>query len=369
MKKSDFISYLLLGTLLIFVFHLLVSFSSVTAFFSSVWSDVIMPVLFGFSIAYVLSLPVSFLEYHLPSFRYRRAVSITLSLFLIAAVIFVILALIIPQLLHSAELLYQSALDLSDRVQSYISSKGDDESFMKYVSDMNKFFTELMSRLSDYLQTSGTSLLSSAAESVSGFISSIISFFVSLMIGLYFVADRERISADISKLAGMFLPHRIRTCLTHLITLADQSFSRFITAQCLESVILGSLCALGMVILRLPYAPMIGSLIAVTALIPIWGALIGGALSFFLIAVVSPVKAIIFLIFFIILQQTEGNLIYPRVVGASVGLPPVYTFLAVTVFGSFSGIVGMLLAVPVSTVIYSLLKEQYAERKSNIAEK
>ena len=361
MKKRDFLSFLLLGVILIFIYHLFGSLSSVTAFLSSLFSQVIMPVLLGFVICYILSIPVSFLEKKLIRFSRRRAISIALSLIIIIGVLTLILMLIIPQLVRSLQLLYDSAIEFSHKMQALISEKGEDETFVRYLSFAESLFTEMVTRLSDYLKTSGTRLLSTAVGSVSQIVSAAVGFFVSLMIGLYFVADRERVSSDIAKAAELFLPESVRIRASHVISIANKAFSRFITAQCLEAVILGSLCALGMVILRLPYAPMIGCLIMVTALIPIWGGLIGGLVSAFIIAVASPVKGLVFLIYLIILQQTEGNLIYPRVVGSSVGLPPVYTFLAVTVFGSFFGIAGMLMAVPVSSVIYSLLKEHYCK--------
>ncbi len=363
MKKRDFLSYLLLGILLIFCFHLMGSIESVTSFFSSLFSQVIMPVLMGFAIAYILSLPVSFLEHHLPPFRARRAVAITLSIIFIAFVLAFVLVMMIPQLISSAQLLYESVMKFSSDMQDFIAAKGDDEAFMQYLSMINNLFTELMQRLSEYLKTSGTRLISTAFDSVSQVLSAVVSFFISFMIGLYFVADRERMSKDLMKLSEMFLSEKIRCRLLHILSVFNESFSKFISAQCLEAVILGCLCALGMILLRLPYAPMIGSLIAVTALIPIWGGLIGGLVSAFIIAVTSPIKGLIFLIYLIVLQQTEGNLIYPRVVGASVGLPPVYTFLAVTVFGSFFGLAGMLMAVPVSSALYTLLRQLYQNRK------
>ena len=145
--------------------------------------------------------------------------------------------------------------------------------------------------------------------------------------------------------------------------IANDCFHKFIVGQCTEAVILGSLCMVGMLVLRLPYAPMIGALVAFTALIPIVGAFIGAGVGAFLILMVSPSKAVIFLVFIIVLQQIEGNLIYPRVVGSSMGLPGIWVLAAVTVGGGVMGIPGMMIGVPLMAVIYKLVKENINEAK------
>lgn len=145
--------------------------------------------------------------------------------------------------------------------------------------------------------------------------------------------------------------------INHILEVINNSFHLFIVGQCTEAVILGVLCAVGMLILRLPYAPMMGAVIAFTALVPIVGAFIGGAVGVFLIMMESPMQAIIFLIFLVVLQQIEGNLIYPRVVGSSIGLPGIWVLAAVTIGGGVFGIFGMLLAVPLAAAAYRLLRE------------
>ena len=154
-----------------------------------------------------------------------------------------------------------------------------------------------------------------------------------------------------------------------MLEVLNDSFSRYIVGQCVEAVILGTLCTLGMLVLRLPYATMVGTLIAFTALIPVAGAYIGGAVGALMVFSVSPVKALIFLIFLVILQQVEGNLIYPRVVGSSLGLPAIWVLAAVTVGGGIMGIAGMLLGVPVAAALYRLLKEDVNKPQSSDADK
>lgn len=164
------------------------------------------------------------------------------------------------------------------------------------------------------------------------------------------------------------MPEKVSGCILHIVQTFDASFHRFIVGQCVEAVILGLLCTVGMLVLQLPYAPMIGSLIGATALIPVAGAYIGGGIGVFLILTVSPVKAVIFLVFLIVLQQFEGNLIYPRVVGSSIGLPGIWVLATVTVGGGVAGIAGILLGVPIAAALYQLLKQD-VQKKAGVTSK
>ena len=154
-----------------------------------------------------------------------------------------------------------------------------------------------------------------------------------------------------------YLKPALRSKLRHVLNVLNESFTKYFIGQCIEAVILGLLCAIGMALLGLPYATMIGAVIAVTALIPVAGAYIGGGVGALMIFSVSPVQALVFLIYLVVLQQLEGNLIYPRVVGSSLGLPAIWVLAAVTIGGGMMGVVGMLLAVPLASAAYRLLKE------------
>lgn len=165
------------------------------------------------------------------------------------------------------------------------------------------------------------------------------------------------------RLIHAWLPEKTGISLIHIVSVCNVSFRNFIAGQATEAIILGTLCTIGMLILRLPYAPMVGALVGVTALITIVGAYIGAITGAFLILTVSPLKAFVFIIFLIILQQIEGNLIYPRVVGSRVNLPAMWVLAAVTVGGNLSGPVGMLLGVPAASAVYELLKEATSKRE------
>ncbi|MGN1083792.1 MAG: AI-2E family transporter, partial [Lachnospiraceae bacterium] len=159
------------------------------------------------------------------------------------------------------------------------------------------------------------------------------------------------------KLFQAFLPERVRNAVLHIAGTSHGIFCAFVTGQCIEAVILGSLCAIGMLIFRFPYAGMIGALVGVTALIPVVGAFIGAGVGAFLILMTDPFQALMFLIYIVVLQQIEGNVIYPKVVGSSVGLPAMWVLAAVTVGGGIGGVLGMLFAVPTASVAYTLLRE------------
>ena len=166
-----------------------------------------------------------------------------------------------------------------------------------------------------------------------------------------------------------YLPEKIYGRSVYVLDVLNNAFRRYITGQCIEAVILSALCALGMIILRLPYATMIGALIAFTALIPVAGAYIGAAVGAFMIAMVSPMQAVVFLIFLVILQQLEGNLIYPKVVGSSLGLPGIWVLAAVVIGGGVLGVLGMLLGVPVAAAAYTLIKNDVAKKDAAAAKK
>ena len=194
--------------------------------------------------------------------------------------------------------------------------------------------------------------MATVTANVAGYL---VDFLLALIFSLYLLAGKEKLQAQLARLLSTYLRPSWNRNLHHVAGVLNNCFHRYIVGQCTEAVILGSLCALGMLLLRLPYATMIGALVAFTALIPIAGAYIGASVGFFMIVTVSPMKGLIFLIFLLVLQQLEGNFIYPRVVGSSIGLPGIWVLAAVTVGGGVAGVGGMLLGVPLAAVLYRLV--------------
>ena len=194
-------------------------------------------------------------------------------------------------------------------------------------------------------------------KTVSSVASGVVTALLGLVFSLYLLMTKDRIRGQFHRTMLHYLPEKITSRIEHVAKVLDDCFHRYIVGQCTEAVILGLLCTLGMSLLRLPYATMISALIAFTALIPIAGAYIGAGIGAFLILVVSPVQALTFLIFIVVLQQLEGNLIYPKVVGDSIGLPGIWVLAAVTIGGGVMGVMGMLLGVPLAAAIYRLIRE------------
>jgi len=187
---------------------------------------------------------------------------------------------------------------------------------------------------------------------------------LSFIFTLYLLGGRDRLGAQCRRLMRTYLRPGWNERIMHVLSVLNDSFHRYIVGQCTEALILGALCTLGMMLLRLPYATMIGALVAFTALIPVAGAYIGAGVGAFMILTVSPMQALVFLIFLVILQQLEGNIVYPRVVGASIGLPGIWVLTAVTLGGSLLGIGGMLLAVPLGAAAYRLVREDVTKREA-----
>lgn len=213
-------------------------------------------------------------------------------------------------------------------------------------------------------------VLTSSISIVSSIVSGISTFFIAFIFDIYILIDKEKLQKQVTKILYAYVSKEKADKIANVGNVASNTFKKFFTVQCLEASILGTLCMIGMLILRIPYAVPIGVLIGVTALIPVVGAFIGIIVGAILIVDAQPVKVLVFVVFVLILQQIEGNLIYPRVVGSSVGLPGMWVLFAVTVGGSLGGILGMLLGVPVATVIYTIIKKDVnkkIERKIEVS--
>lgn len=206
--------------------------------------------------------------------------------------------------------------------------------------------------------TSGVgSIVSTVLQTVSTVASAVVTYIMGLIFAIYLLLDKDKLKAQSSRVMQRYVKSSVCEKIRYVLSVLDDCFHRFIVGQCTEAVILGVLCTLGMLLLRLPYATMIGAFMAFTALIPVAGAWIGAGVGAFMILTESPLKALIFIIFIIILQNLENNFIYPHVVGSSIGLPGIWVLAAVTVGGGLMGVFGMLLGVPIVSAIYRLLRE------------
>ncbi len=322
-----------------------------------------MPLALGCVIAYLLNILASLYERHYFSkskhsavMKSRRPVCVAAAFITLLAIIAFMLALVVPQLIDCVQLLAADLQTLLSALPAQM-ERFDvlPEGLLDALSGVN--WQEMIGKAMELLTNGLGSVMNTVLAVVSSVFSSIVTAFVSVVFAIYLLMGKERLGRQFDRLIARYMKKSWQRKLRHVLTLTNGCFRRYIVGQCTEAVILGILCILGMLLLRLPYAVMIGTLIGFTALIPIAGAYIGAGVGAFMIFMVSPMQAVAFLIFIVILQQLEGNLIYPRVVGSSIGLPAIWVFAAVTIGGGLMGVLGMLLAVPMAAVFYQLLRE------------
>lgn len=331
------------------------------------------PLLLGAVMAYIINLLMRFYEEKLLGRAgrllggMRRPLCILLALASLLLIVIFVVWMILPELWASVQMLFSEVPDLILDYMAHVEEKyGIDWAFL------DELFVKLESLdwktiARNVLEGVGGAV--GAAVSVVGSVAgSVVTFVVALVFAVYILLGKEMLARGCLELLDTYLKPAHRDRLLYVVRTFDRCFGKFIIGQCIEAVILGVLCILGMMALRIPYATMVGTLIGFTALIPVAGAYIGAIVGVLLIATVSPVKALVFVVFLVVLQQVEGNLIYPRVVGSSIGLPGILVLAAITVGGGVLGIPGMLLGVPVAAALYQILREDIARRRRQKAE-
>lgn len=321
------------------------------------------PIIFGFIIAYPINILMSFYERHFfPNstkksvIKIRKFVCLFSALISIVGIIAAIIVIVAPQFIECIKMLFSKIPPTVD----FIVQKFNENEFLSknVVSALSNFnWQEKLGEMSDKIAAGIGDTVGFAFTAITSIFTTIANIVITLIISVYVLLERDRLLRQVRKIGSTYLPDKIYRKSYQILSTLNDSFHRFIVGQCLEAVILGTLCTIGMLIFQIPYAPMIGALMGFTALIPIFGGLIGAGVGAFLILMDSPIKALFFIIFVIILQQIEGNLIYPKVVGTSTGLPGLWVLAAVTIGGAVSGILGMLIAVPIAATIYKLIRD------------
>ncbi len=235
------------------------------------------------------------------------------------------------------------------------------------IEELNIDWAKISESLVDFVRSVASGIVSSGVGVFSGIVSGVTTFVISFTFSIYVLFQKEKLSSQVKQVLYALIPERVTEKLISVAVLSDQVFSSFLSGQCVEAVILGAMFVVSMTVFRMPYAMLTGIVIALTALIPLFGAFIGCAVGMLLIVMVNPVQAVWFLVLFLVLQQVEGNLIYPHVVGSSVGLPSIWVLAAVTLGGNLFGIMGIILFIPLCSVFYALfrgfVKHRLAERK------
>lgn len=339
----------------------------------SVWNFIITlisPFLVGSALAFVLNVPLRGIERWFGFVKNkptRRSISIVLTFAFVGLVIYFVFRLLLPQLIETVQnLVFQLPVFLNnvvDWVKDFLAKRPEIMQWVQSNTNMEAIdWSGLVEKAVSMAGDGATAFFTSVFAMIGALFTGIFNAVISVVFAIYCLARKEILARQFRRMAYSFLPERFCDKTIRILRLTNSTFSNFISGQCVEACILGSLFAIAMSIFRMPYIPLISVLIAVTALVPIVGAFVGCVLGAFFILVNDPIQAIWFVVMFLALQQFENNVIYPKVVGKSVGLPGMWVLLAVTVGGELMGVAGMLLMIPVTSVLYSLLREITAKR-------
>ena len=341
-------------------------FDVVLGVLKTIW-DIIFPFVLGGAIAFLTNVPMSFLEKKIFENvkkknkivrKLKRPISLILTIVLVVGVIALVMFGVIPQLTRTMGTLVTSINDFIPQMQSWIGEFFHNNQEIMNLVDQIEFDQDQAIKWGISLLGNGAgNMMNTTMSAVGSIVSGVATFFIAFSFACYILFQKEKLHIQIRKVFFAFLPRQKADTFLKVCSLTYRTFANFLAGQCLEAVILGSMFVVTLSILRMPYALLIGILIAFTALIPIFGAFIGCAVGSFLIFMVNPQQAILFVIVFLVLQQIEGNLIYPHVVGESVGLPSIWVLAAVTIGGNLMGIVGMLVFIPLLSVLYTIFRE------------
>ena len=365
MVKEQIKKYLVPGVMLL-VLYLVIRYWSFVETAVLTFLTAASPLIIGGAVAYLLGILMSRYErWWFPKtkkkflIRSRRAFCLVFAILTLLAIVVLVVLLVIPQLWDAIALLLAELPGAMQKVLAFAESLEilpEDILAMLESIDWKSQITGIFKTLF----TGVGSVVNVAVSVVTAVFSSVFNGLLAVIFALYLLLGKEKLKSQGDRLLVRYMKPAITKKLEYLLMVLDDCFHKFIVGQCLEALILGVLCTLGMLIFQFPYATMVGALVAFTALIPVAGAYIGAGVGAFMILTVSPVKALLFLVYIIILQQLEGNIIYPRVVGSSIGLPGIWVLAAVTVGGGVAGIPGMLLGVPLAAAAYRLIREDVA---------
>lgn len=366
MESKKFLRNVLgIATFCILLYWGLQNMDRVATFLGMV-GGLLLPFLLGAAMAFILNVPMRAIETHLPQKlqRAHRGISLVLTLAAVVGVVMVVSLLVLPQLKNTVQTIAARMPAFWAQAQQWAN-----ELMIRYpeLADWlseagNLNLRNVTQQVMDWLKNGGLALVGNTVTAATGIISGFVNFFIALIFAIYLLFQKETLSRQGRMLLFAWMRPEHAEKVLEVVRLANKTFSNFLSGQCLEACILGALFAVGMLLFRMPYVLLISVLVAVTALIPVFGAFIGCFVGAFLILIQNPMQAVVFVILFLVIQQIEGNLIYPRVVGGSVGLPSVWVLAAVTLGGSMFGVVGMLVMIPLCSVLYSLLRTATRER-------
>ena len=328
---------------------------------------IVYPFLLGGAIAFVINVPMSFFEEKLfqnqmmknkkVAQRLARPISLIITLIVVVSVIGLVVFGVLPKLGDTFISIGKGIQSFMPKAQSWAEEIfHNNKEIKEWLDSLTLDWDKIINEVVKFFTSGASSVLGSTFVVARRIASGIATFVIAFVFACYILLQKEKLNIQIRKVMYAYMKEDLVKKVLDVCSLSYRTFSNFLTGQCLEAVILGTMFVICMGILQMPYAMLIGVLIAFTALIPIFGSFIGCVVGAFLILTVAPMKALVFVIMFLILQQIEGNLIYPRVVGSSVGLPSIWVLAAVSIGASLMGIVGMLVFIPIVSVLYALLR-------------
>ena len=334
---------------------------------------IVFPFLLGGAIAFVLNVPMNFLEEKLfrnrfvrdkkPFRKLARPMSLILTLIIVIGVVVLVMFVVIPELGKTLISLGRTIRLFVPEAQRFLEELFTDNSeIQNWLNGLNLDPERMIDSAMSFFQNGAGNVLNSTVSAISSIVSGVTTFVIAFVFSCYILLQKEKLSVQVQKVMHAYLSEKHVEWCMEVCSLTFRSFSSFLTGQCVEALILGTMFFIVMSIFNMPYAMLVGVLIAFTALIPIFGAFIGCVIGAFLILMVDPLQALGFIIMFLVLQQIEGNLIYPKVVGSSVGLPSIWVLAAVTIGGSLMGVVGMLIFIPIVSVFYNLFRSSVYKR-------
>lgn len=338
---------------------------------------VVFPFILGGAIAFVFNVPMLFIENRLIQEKWKekykivrktaRPVSLVLTIIFVIGIVAAVLFGVLPQLTGTIAKLGYSIQTFIPKVQEWANDWfHNNKEVMAYVNQLEFNWDKVIEVAVDWVSNGAGNIVESGVTAAVNIVSGFATFFIAFVFACYILLQKEKLGVQAKKVLFAFVQKGRAEAAIEVCSLTYRTFSNFLTGQCMEAVILGTMFVIAMSIFKMPYAWLIGILIAFTALIPIFGAFIGCAVGTFLIFMIHPIQALWFIVLFLVLQQIEGNLIYPHVVGNSVGLPSIWVLAAVSIGGSLMGVVGMLIFIPIISVLYALFREiVYLKLKKN----
>ncbi len=346
---------------------------TVLNFFRNVW-DVIFPFVLALAIAYILNIVMRFIEEKVLGLiktkwmdKIKRPISILLSIVFVIAIIALILSIVIPQMVNSIRIIVESIPKLIEDVYKWLLEHPRNELINTFITErlneIQQNWQYYANNIWEFIRNNIGGLLGSTFDFINSIFGAFFTIFVTLIFAIYILSGKERLGEEFNSVISTYLPKKHFIRIKYFLSVMNEKFESFIKGQVADAIIIGFLVYLTLLIAGMPYAITIGIIVMVTAFIPMLGAYIGGAIGFLMIAAENIQQGFIFILLLVIVQQLEGDIIYPRLIGNSIGLPGIWTFLAVIVGGAIAGPVGMLLFVPLSAGFYKIINDDIRNRK------